>query len=507
MIVNYNGMEYLPECLRAVRGQTYGWGYEIIVVNNLSTDGSREYLLRQKDVRLIDPGENTGFSGGQNLGILAARGEYVLCLNFDCYLDPEFLKTAAEVFKADPSVGSISGKLKKLIDHKKTDFIDSTGIAYTRCVPADRGEWTNDGPQWDKSGWIFGPSGAAGCYRRAALEDVRFEDEYFDEDMFIYCEDVDIAWRLNLRGWRSWYESSAQAYHERGSTRRASSPEKRNYYVKGFRNRYMGWYKNLRYDKDIRPNWKKLLRQEVWSALGFAKHDPLTAIMTLKAILGAFSSAILTRRMRQKRRFIQTRLNDQAFSLDFDSAVIAAAGHLCEANLYALAEEPSFGQIIHDFESIRSVNLVKEESECLRGALASGISKRIDPQFVVSVPEGIRRRCSEYLEFDLYSSHDSRGQIFWLRGSGFCRSADFAIGQGRRRYLIDLEALKVVPDLGNPSVRKNPERLRIDPADKNDVTVGIFSLRLLENPKKASRAVRHAFRNTTEQDRHNSEYA
>ena len=317
IIVNYNGMAYWPGCLSAIRRQTYGHPYEVIVVNNASTDGSREYLLEQADVHLIDPGVNTGFSRGQNLGILAADGEYVLCLNFDCFLEPDFLEKAAEVFRSSPEVGAVSGKLKKLIKHEKSDLLDSTGISFRRCLPSDRGEWKADAPQWSTGGAIFGPSGAAACYRRSALEDVRFEDEYFDEDMFIYCEDIDLAWRLNLRGWKGWYEPSAVAYHERGSTRKDSSWESRNYFIKGFRNRYIGLFKNLRWDQDLRKHGLKLLFQETVLALGFAWKSLPSAVISFRAVTEALPKTFFSWRMLRKRRLIQKHLNAADFSLDF----------------------------------------------------------------------------------------------------------------------------------------------------------------------------------------------
>ncbi len=153
---------------------------------------------------MIDPGGNVGFSRGQNLGILASRGDYVQCLNFDCFLEPDFLERVAEVFKSRPGVGSVSGRLRKLVGGEKSELLDSTGIWFSRCIPADRGEWLPDGPAWAAPGEIFGPSGAAGCYRREALESVRYEDEYFDEEFFMFCEDIDLAWRLQLAGWQSY---------------------------------------------------------------------------------------------------------------------------------------------------------------------------------------------------------------------------------------------------------------------------------------------------------------
>jgi GT2 family glycosyltransferase len=155
------------------------------VVNNLSTDGSLEILEKQADLALINPRKNLGFSGGNNLGISKSSGKYVLCLNFDCLLNADFLQKVYDAFEAIPQVGMISGKLYKLIDMQPTMYLDSTGIDFTTLIPADRGEWQYDKCQYDCETKIFGPSGAAACYRRKALEDVVYgKTQYFDEQMF-----------------------------------------------------------------------------------------------------------------------------------------------------------------------------------------------------------------------------------------------------------------------------------------------------------------------------------
>jgi len=483
IILNYNGIKHLPECLRSVRTQAYEEGYEIIVVNNLSTDGSLEYLRSQEDVYLINPGVNTGFSRGSNLGIFASRGEYILCLNFDCYLEQDFLKEIAKIFSDKPEVGAVSGKLKKLVNHTKTDFIDTAGISFHRCFPADRGEWASDRLCWNKSGFIFGPSGAAACYRRSALEDARFKNEYFDEDMFIYCEDIDLAWRLNLRGWKCWYTSSAIAYHERGSTRKDSAWERRNYFVTGFRNRLLGLYKNLRYKEDIMPYWREILLQEIRFILRFANNGFSSALIMLSAVFKALLKIIFCRRLHEKRLFIQSNLKNDNFSLGFGSPFKNIVMPV-DLNLYELCEKPPVGKTIYEFKSIESFNIVRKGSEYFRDALAYGISIVNDPQFIGFIPEEIKHHCLEYLEFDLYSSHQICGQIIWLYKSEFCTSEVFIIHPGRKRYLLDLEDLLVAPGLGNPSIRNHPDRLRIDPTDKSGVKLAIYSLKIIENPKK-----------------------
>jgi len=262
ILINFNSSAYIEPCLERLRSQIFSGSSEIVVVNNLSTDGSLEILSKHSDLTLINPGKNLGFSGGNNLGISKTSGKYILCLNFDCLLNADFLQKVYDAFEAMPQVGMISGKLYKLIDMQPTMYLDSTGIDFTTLIPADRGEWQYDKCQYDCETNIFGPSGAAGCYRREALEDVvHRKTRYFDEQMFIYCEDIDLAWRLNLAGWEGLFLPDAIAYHERGATRKTSVWKRAGYYAIGFRNRLFTILKNLRRE-DMKGRLKKIFRQE-----------------------------------------------------------------------------------------------------------------------------------------------------------------------------------------------------------------------------------------------------
>lgn len=263
ILINFNSALYIDLCLEHVRAGSFNGSTEIIVVNNLSMDGSLEILKEHPNIKLIDPGMNLGYSGGNNLGIKRSRGKYILCLNFDCLITDDFLGKIYDSFESNPRVGMISGKLRKLVDMRPTMYLDSTGIDFATLVPADQGEWQYDVGQYDTENKIFGPSGAAGCYRRIALENVAYQkNEYFDEHMFTYCEDIDLAWRLNLAGWYGLYVPDALAYHERGATRKESFKKRFGYQLVGISNRYLTILKNIRL-KDIKGRMKKLLRQEI----------------------------------------------------------------------------------------------------------------------------------------------------------------------------------------------------------------------------------------------------
>jgi len=274
ILINFNSSPYIEICLEHIRTSKFNGSTEMIVANHLATDGSLEILQKQPDIVLIDPGRNLGYSAGNNLAISRSRGKYIICLNFDCLLTDTFLQEVFDVFESNPRIGMISGKLRKLFKMKQTMYLDSTGIDFTTIVPADRGEWQYDVGQYDNQTNIFGPSGAAGCYRRKALESVAYQkNQYFDEQMFLYCEDIDLAWRLNLAGWFGCYVPDALAYHERGATRKENFWKKVRYQLDGSSNRYFTILKNIRRN-DLKGRLKKLLLQEIRINAAFCGLSP-----------------------------------------------------------------------------------------------------------------------------------------------------------------------------------------------------------------------------------------
>ena len=148
---------------------------------------------------------------------MESKGEYILCLNQDIVLDKDFIKNAVEAMKMGEKIGAVQGKLLKI----QNPIIDTTGLLMfkNRRVVA-RGQGEKDKGQY-KKGEVFGVDGAAPLYRRKALEDIKVNNEYFDKDFFMYKEDVDLAWRLQLYGWKIIYQPKAIAYHPRTAGEKA----------------------------------------------------------------------------------------------------------------------------------------------------------------------------------------------------------------------------------------------------------------------------------------------
>jgi GT2 family glycosyltransferase len=193
---------------------------EVVVVDNASTDSTREVLARFAGrIRVIYNDRNVGFAAAQNQAIAASAGEWVLALNPDVLLTPGFLARLVEAGGIDENVGTVCGKLLSIgPDFRPRDDarIDSAGIYFTRAMRHfDRGWGAADEGQFERMEYVFGASAAAALYRRRMIADVAHAAEFFDPDFFAYREDADVAWRAQLLGWRSLYTPAAAAYHVR----------------------------------------------------------------------------------------------------------------------------------------------------------------------------------------------------------------------------------------------------------------------------------------------------
>ena len=256
-IVTYDSAAFLARCLDAVAAQTHA-PREVVVLDNASRDESAGIARAHGAVtKLIDSPTNTGFAGGQNRAIAATSADWVLTLNPDVVLDSAFLAelaaraergAASERDASAMGVGTLCGKLLRLGPDGAPVLpprIDSTGIVFTRSFRhLDRGSEEPDDGRYAAEEPVFGATAAAAMYRRAMIEDVSVEGEFFDEAFFAYREDADLAWRAQLLGWDCLYVPSALGYHVRRvlPERRADVPAMLNRH--SVKNRFLMRVKN-----------------------------------------------------------------------------------------------------------------------------------------------------------------------------------------------------------------------------------------------------------------------
>jgi GT2 family glycosyltransferase len=242
IIVNYNSGKYLSDFIPSLKGQTFR-DFEVVIVDNASTDDSLATLKGHfPQARFILNQDNLGYCRAVNQAIRNSNGKYVLTLNFDLILEPDFIKQMVLALESDLRIGSVSGKLYRSQNGEKTQVIDTAGHKMTRArIVKNRGDGIIDRGLFRQREYIFGVSGAAALYRRDMLEDIKYKEEYLDEDLIAGLDDVDVDWRAQLYGWRCLFTPEAVAYHVRGAAQKKSS---RRWRFLNYRNRYLTIIKN-----------------------------------------------------------------------------------------------------------------------------------------------------------------------------------------------------------------------------------------------------------------------
>jgi GT2 family glycosyltransferase len=214
IVLNWNGREHLAGCLDSLKAQTID-SFEVLVVDNGSTDGSAEFLQENYGdfIRLIRSPENLGFAAGNNLAMGQARGTYFALLNNDAVAAPDWLELAAAAMESDPQAGMCA---VKILNHDNRRVIDNTGhLIYRDGLNRGRGRLEEDHGQYDRETDAFFPSGCAAVYRRAMIDEVGG----FDEDFFAYGDDTDLGLKGRLAGWSCIFQPMAVVYHKySGST-------------------------------------------------------------------------------------------------------------------------------------------------------------------------------------------------------------------------------------------------------------------------------------------------
>lgn len=218
-IVTYDSGQFIKRCLESALAQKYDRS-EIIVVDNNSSDGTLDILEQfEGRIRIIYNSENLGFAAAQNQAIAAAKGNWILTLNPDVLLLPDFIETLVDAGNLDQRIGSVCGKLltiKSSFDLPDKPLVDSTGIYFTPMLRhLDRGSQEVDNGHYLNNEYVFGATAAAALYRREMIEDISIDGDFFDPDFFVYREDADVAWRAQLLGWTCIYTPYARAYHVR----------------------------------------------------------------------------------------------------------------------------------------------------------------------------------------------------------------------------------------------------------------------------------------------------
>ena len=208
VIVNYNGIKYIEECLDTLFSQVPGTPeFQVVVADNASSDGSREVIAEKfPQVKLLKLEENKGFSHGVNAGMKEADSPYVILLNNDTKAAPDFVKTLYDAIERRNNCFAVSAKM---LMWDRPELIDDAGDRYCALGWAYSRGKGKPAEAYNKPVEIFSACGGASIYRKDVFDKIGL----FDENHFAYLEDVDIGYRARIYGYRSYYEPSACVLH------------------------------------------------------------------------------------------------------------------------------------------------------------------------------------------------------------------------------------------------------------------------------------------------------
>lgn len=216
VVVTWNRRQLLLACLESLARQTHP-SYEVIVVDNGSTDGTVETIEKLAEsypvgLRVIANPQNRGFCAANNQGFSASQAEFIALLNNDAEAEPGWLAALESVIRLYDDVGMAASKILVWEDPTR---IDKAGhLIYPDGQNRGRGSGQIDRGQFDRVEEVLWPDGCAALYRRAMLEDVGF----FDEEFFAYADDAELGLRGRIAGWRCFYAPQAVVRHHRGAT-------------------------------------------------------------------------------------------------------------------------------------------------------------------------------------------------------------------------------------------------------------------------------------------------
>ncbi len=212
LIVNYNGKQLLQQCIDSVLRSEYV-NYEVIVIDNGSSDGSAELVKRilgdSRKFRLIQNSRNIGPSAARNVGCRLALGKYMAFLDNDTKVDPLWLTRAVRLMEADPTIGAAQCKLLLMQNRDELDYVGDRISQFGFLIQRAKFREVDRG-QFDQVVEIFAAKSAGMMVRR----DIFFEVEGFDDAYFIYMEDTDLCWRIWLAGYRVVCLPTSVVYHD-----------------------------------------------------------------------------------------------------------------------------------------------------------------------------------------------------------------------------------------------------------------------------------------------------
>ena len=308
IVLNYNGLSFLPRCIETLQKTSYS-PLELVVADNNSSDGSLAYLqANHSEVRIIAFAENLGYSGAYNAAIEQVASEFVVLLNFDVEVEPDWLDQAIDMLSSDPNLAAVQPKLRALQNRSQFEyaggsggFLDRYGYPFLRgrvfdTLEVDRGQYDDVVP-------ILWASGAALITRRSAY----IKAGKLDADFFLHMEEIDLCWRYRLLGWDIRVAPKGTVYHYSGAALSAERFRKMYY---NHRNSLVMLFKNYGFTRLLRCLPIRWLLDGVTVISSLFAKQPKRSAAVLAAycyFLIHFPALISKRRQVQRMRLIRDR--------------------------------------------------------------------------------------------------------------------------------------------------------------------------------------------------------
>lgn len=308
IILNYNGCNFLKSCLDSVLAVEYS-NFEIIVVDNGSTDGSaaflEEFYGKIDKIVIIKKDKNYGVGAGRNFGLSGARGEYIVFLDNDAIVDPCWIKGFFEAFDSDKKIGLTQSKILNMAQRNKFDhagdYLTSFGFL------AERSGGEIDQGQFDRVEDIFNAKGAAFMVKKSVLN----ETGVFDNTFFMYLEETDLCWRVWLAGYRVVFAPKSVVWHAFATPLKDEKRHYSNYVVRyyGCRNYMITLLKNAGFIQLLKMVPIQLSCFLLLAFLFALKRKFKDSFYIIKAI---FSVIFDFRVIMEKRNFVQKKVRKLA---------------------------------------------------------------------------------------------------------------------------------------------------------------------------------------------------
>lgn len=240
IIVNFNGQKWLKKCFDSLLSQTYK-NFEIIFVDNNSSDDSIEFLEKNyKDIRIriIKNTENSGFAGGNNIGIKEARGEYLYLLNSDTWVEKDVIEKTIKLFDKSDKIATIQTKIQLM---NEDNVIDSAGSFWSNSTLLYHyGAYKSANlEKYNQTYKVFSTKAASVFMKKSVLDKIGS----FDDDFWAYYEEGDLNHRMWISGYECWYYPVSICYHAGGGTSLSFDNDIIQFH--NFKNKIMSFIKNF----------------------------------------------------------------------------------------------------------------------------------------------------------------------------------------------------------------------------------------------------------------------